>query len=262
MTIDRARSPVVLAREPGIKAREAESLSLALADRYVTLLGDLAPEEWSAVTSCDPWTVKDVSAHLLGWADALCSPRAMGAQARAAFARRKRFGGIVDAQNDAQVEAARSQPPDEVLARLRVMLPRAARLRRRIGGALHYVPAYTSFLGGAINLVYLMNVIYPRVHTLDVAYATGRDPALGAAGERVVADMLKDWARRHYVDATLSLGGRGGGVFVAGAGRRATIAADAAAFAWRLAGRTPATPIELDGDTAAAETWIGGGCPV
>ncbi|MDQ3982420.1 MAG: hypothetical protein M3271_07040 [Actinomycetota bacterium] len=169
----------------------------------------------------------------------------MTSQARAAWTRRKRFGGIVDAQNDVQVEAARSHSPEEILARLRVMLPRAARLRRRVGGALHYVPAYTSFLGGVINVGYVMNAIFPRdllVHTLDVAYATGREAAPGAAGERVVADMLKDWARRRRVDATLSLTRPGGGVFVAGMGERAAISAEAAAFAWRLAGALPRHP--------------------
>ncbi|MDQ3982421.1 MAG: hypothetical protein M3271_07045 [Actinomycetota bacterium] len=59
MTTGRAHAPVVLTRQPGIKGREAEVLTLALAERYVGLLHELAPEEWGAVTSCDPWTVKD-----------------------------------------------------------------------------------------------------------------------------------------------------------------------------------------------------------
>ncbi|MDQ4025653.1 MAG: maleylpyruvate isomerase N-terminal domain-containing protein, partial [Actinomycetota bacterium] len=139
MTANAATMPVLLAEQPGIKAREGRDLSIALADRFVSLLEELSPEEWRAVTACDPWTVKDVAAHLLGWAEAVCSPRAMAAQTRAALRRRKRFANLLDAQNDAQVEAGRAYTTDELTERLRVMLPRAARLRRGLGGALHYV---------------------------------------------------------------------------------------------------------------------------
>jgi uncharacterized protein (TIGR03083 family) len=264
MTVGTRRRPVVLARQPGIGAAEAQRLSLALADRFVALLSELTPQQWETVTSCDPWTVKDIAAHLLGWADAICSPRAMAAQARLAFARRKRLGGIVDAQNDVQVEAARSQSPAEILERLRVMLPKAARVRRRVGGTLRYFPAYMSFLGGAINVGYLMNVIFLRdllVHALDVAHATGRGAELGAAEARVIADMVKDWARRTGADATIELAGPAGGTFVAGNGGRASITADAGAFAWLLAGRAAESPV-IEGDVAAAEGWIARGCPV
>jgi uncharacterized protein (TIGR03083 family) len=254
---------VLLDREPGIKAAEGQALAVALAQRFVSLLDELSPAEWDTVTSCDPWTVKDMAAHLLGWADALCSPRALTAQTRAALRRRKRFGNLLDAQNDAQVELARDLSPEQVLERLRVMLPRAARLRRRVGGALHYVPAYASFLGGTFNVGYLMNVIFPRdliVHTLDVCAATGRPVAFGAADVRIATDMLKDWARRTGADATLDLAGLG--TFVARTGTRAHISADGGAFILHLAGREPATSEEITGDTSAAERWIAAGCPV
>jgi uncharacterized protein (TIGR03083 family) len=257
-------TPVLLDREPGIKAKEGESLALALAERYTSLLEDLSPAEWAAITPCDPWTVKDMSAHLLGWADALCSPRAMASQARAALQRRKRFGNLLDAQNDAQVEIARGLSPEELLDRLRVMLPRAARLRRRLGGPLHYVPAYASFLGGTFNLGYLMNVIFLRdlvVHALDASIATGRSFSFGPAETRVATDMLKDWARRTGADATLELRGLPA-PFVARTGNRAHISAEAGAFVLRLAGRDPGVPEEITGDTEAAQRWIAAGCPV
>lgn len=265
MTLERARSPVVLAAQPGIKAPEGEALARALAADFTGFLGALTPEEWASVTPCDPWTVKDIAGHLLGWCDALCSPRAFASQARAALHRRKRFGNILDAQNDAQVEAARSQSEQDLLDRLRVMLPRAAKLRRRLGASLHYVPAYAKFLGGTFNLGYLMNVIFPRdllVHTIDVAEATGRDAPMGDAAARVAADMLKDWARRTGAAATVELTGPGGGTFVAGDGGRTRISAPTPALVHRLAGRHPSTPIAVEGDTAAAERWLAAGCPV
>lgn len=261
----RTTTPVLLDREPGIKAKEGEALALALAERFTSRLAELSPEEWDSVTSCDPWTVKDVAAHLLGWAEALCSPREMAAQARGALRRRKRFENLLDAQNDVQVEAARSMSTDEVVERLRVMLPKAARLRRRVGGPLHYVPAYASFLGGTFNLGYLMNVIFLRdvvVHGLDVSAATGRPFTFGAPETRVATDMLKDWARRSGADATVELKGLGPGVFVARTGTRARIVAGADAFVLRLAGRDPGVAEEIDGDTEAAHRWIAAGCPV
>lgn len=265
MTLERTQSPVVLATQPGIKPKEGEALSLALGQDFTGLLARLSPEEWAAVTPCDPWTVKDIAAHLLGWCDALCSPRALAAQTRAGLRRRKRFGSILDAHNDGQVEAARPQSPEEVLERLHVMLPRAAKLRRRLGTGLHYVPAYAGFLGGAFNLGYLMNAVFPRdllVHTIDVADATGREVPIGPAGARVAADMLKDWARRTGASATVELTGPGGGTYVAGDGAGATISAPTAAVVHRLAGRTPSAHIAVSGDTTAAEAWLAAGCPV
>lgn len=262
MTLERAKTPVILAAQPGLKAKDGEALSRALADDFTGLLGELSPEEWAAVTACDPWTVKDVAAHLLGWADALCSPREMTAQARAALRRRKRFASLLDAHNDAQVEAARDLSPQEVLDRLRVALPRAAKLRRRLGAPLRYVPAYAGFLGGTFNLGYLLNSIFPRdllVHAIDVADATGRETPISPAGERVAADMLRDWARRTGANATIETPA---GVFVAGDGGRTTISASTPALVHRLAGRRPSTPITIEGDADAAERWLSAGCPV
>ena len=264
MTLERTQAPILLSGQPGIRAKEGEAVSRALAAELVALLETLSPEEWDAITACAPWTVKDIAVHLLGWADALCSPRSFAAQARAALRRRRRFDNLLDAHNDGQVEAGRTMSTQEVVDRLRVMLPRAAKLRRRLGGPLHYVPAYAGFLGGTCNLGYLLNAVFPRdsvVHTIDIAQATGRDVPVSDAGARVAADMLRDWARRRDVDATIELLD-GGPTYVAGRGGRATIRAGTGAIVHRLAGRTPSTEIELGGDTAAAERWLAAGCPV
>jgi uncharacterized protein (TIGR03083 family) len=263
MTATAATMPVILAEQPGIKAAEGRDLSIALANRFVSLLEELSPQEWQAVTVCDPWTVKDVAAHLLSWAEALCSPREMASQTRSALRRRKRFDNLLDAHNDGQVEAARDLSTGELLERMRVMLPRAARLRRRVGGALHYVPAYASFLGGTFNLGYLLNSIFPRdlvVHHGDVCAAVGRPATFDPAGARIAMDMLKDWARRTGADATLVLDGLG--TFIAGTGTRARIEADGYAFVLRLGGRAPEKPEQVSGDVEAARSWIAAGCPV
>lgn len=256
---------MLLAEQPGLTAKDGEELARALAADFVGLLEQLAPAEWDAVTPCDPWTVKDIAAHLLGWAQALCSPKAMGYQVRRTLARRRDFDNLLDAQNDVQVESGRSMSTDEILDGLRTMLPRAAKLRRRLGRPLRYVPAYAGFLGGPFNVGYLMNSIFPRdplVHSLDIAQATGRDVPLSPAAGRVAADMLRDWARRTKADATIELTGPAGGLYVAGDGRRAAITGPTGAVVHRLAGREPAAPITLGGDVTAAERWLAAGCPV
>ncbi|MDQ3956822.1 MAG: maleylpyruvate isomerase family mycothiol-dependent enzyme [Actinomycetota bacterium] len=258
-------TPVVLSLQPGIKSKESEALALDLTSSLVAVLEGLAPEQWDAVTACDPWTVKDIAAHLLGWADALCSPRELASQARGALAHRKELGNIVDAQNHVQVERGRNLGTEELVARLRQAMPRAARFRRRVGGPLHYVPAYMSFLGGTINVGYLMNVIFLRdlvVHKIDICDAVGRDAALGDADGRVIADMLKDWARRSGADARIELTGPGGGIFLAGSGTAASIATDAPGMTRRLAGRPATSEVRIEGDVTAAERWLATGCPV
>ena len=257
-------APVLLAEQPGIKAKDGEALSRALAGHLVQTLKELSSGEWEAVTACAPWTVKDIAAHLLGWCDALCSPREMTTQFRLALRRRRRFANLLDAQNDAQIELYRALSTDELVAHLDEMTLKAARLRRRLGGPLHYVPAYAGFLGGASNVGYLLNAIFPRdlyVHRLDIAEATGREPNLGA-DRRVAVDMLRDWARRTGADARLELSGPAGGVFVAGTGTRATIATDTAGLIWRLAGRKQTSDLRIEGDREAAEGWLAAGCPV
>lgn len=264
MTLERTQAPVTLASQPGIKAKEGEALSRALARDFVALLDSLTPEEWATVTACDPWTVKDVAAHLLGWAEALCSPREMARQARAGLVRRRSFENLLDATNDAQVEAGRSLSTQEIVDRLRTSLPRAAKLRRRLGGPLHYVPAYAGFLGGPFNVGYLLNAIFPRdliVHAIDLGDATGRKVEIGPAGARVAADMLRDWARRQDVDATIELTAPDA-VYVAGNGSRTTISTSTAAIVHRLAGRKPSEDITMTGDAMAGERWLAAGCPV
>ncbi len=58
-----------------------------------------------APTDCPGASVKDIAGHLLGWAEAIVSPRVMMAQTEAALPIRKECPTLVDAQNQIQVEA-------------------------------------------------------------------------------------------------------------------------------------------------------------
>src|SRR5688500_10808360 len=101
----RTSATPVLARvlEPRSGARSME-IADAQARALLELLRSLAPEDWGRVTVCDPWTVKDMAAHLLAWAEATLSPRELVHQFVTSISERKRFDGVIlHAQNDVQV---------------------------------------------------------------------------------------------------------------------------------------------------------------
>jgi uncharacterized protein (TIGR03083 family) len=243
---------VPLDSEPGIGSSEAQRLGAELGRGFVAMLESLPHATWNATTVCAPWTVKDISAHVLGWAEALTSFKEMRSQVTRALRRAKEFGNTTDAQNGIQVEDRREASPAELIDRLRVKLPAAATSRRKMARFVHYVPAYVPFLGGVINLGYLLNPIFLRdmvVHTIDISEAAGIEPALGPAAGRVVRDMIKDWARRYDVAARFDLSGPLGGAFVYGTGHRGTIVGSGVDLIKVFAGRADPAVLSVDGDS-------------
>ena len=246
---------------PGIAPAESEQLGLALSDALTSLLADLTAEEWAATTRCAPWTVKDMSAHLLGWAEALTSFRELRSQVTRGIRRAKEFGNPTDAQNNIQVEDRRDLSPTEIVDRLHVTLPKEGVSRRRFGTALRYVPIYTSYLGGVCNAGYLFNTIFLRdlvIHRLDIYAATGREGVETQADERVMSDMIKDWARRTAANVQISDGER---VYVAGAGT-STIEAPLYRVIEVLAGRGEPRELDIDNDRSTVEGLLDRGVPV
>lgn len=255
---------VQLGTQPGIARNEAYGLAAEMNARFLQQLRALAPDDWRRVTICAPWTVKDIAAHLLGWAEALTSVRELTHQARAALPRLKEFGNIIDAQNQVQVDERATLSTEELIGRLELAMPRAARRRRRLG-SLHYLPAFVPYLGGMINLGYVVNVIFLRdllVHRIDVARATDGDPLLGSAEERVIADMLRDWSRRASAALVIDLTGPGGGSYVAGDGSGGRVEADAADFVHLLARRAEQDVADVHGNEERIRGWLAVPCPV
>src|SRR3712207_6133304 len=105
---------VHLANQPGISPAESERLGTELGESMTKLLRDLSDEEWGRVTRCAPWTVKDVTAHLVGWAEALTSMKEMRSQVIRGIKRSKEFGNPTDAQNNIQVEDRAHLSKDEL----------------------------------------------------------------------------------------------------------------------------------------------------
>ena len=252
---------VRLADEPGIGPAESERLGNELGTSLIALLRDLSEEEWGNVTRCAPWTVKDVVAHLVGWGEALTSMKEMRSQVTRGIKRSKEFGNPTDAQNNIQVEDRAHLSATELTQQLETLVPKESVVRRRFGTAVRYLPLYSGYLGGFFNAGYLFNTIFLRdmlIHRLDIYAATDRDPVLTSADERVISDMLKDWARRRGANVMIEDEDR---VYVAGPGTN-TIAAPAHHVIDALAGRRDPGTLDIRGDRSSVEEWIRQGVPI
>lgn len=231
----------------------------AQARALLDLLRSLAPEDWGRVTVCDPWTVKDMAAHLLAWAEATLSPRELVHQFVTSISERKRFDGIIlHAQNDVQVRERAALGPAEVLRRLETILPRFNRARRVLRYPMKLVPYRDSFSGDWITLGVIAETTFTRdhfMHRLDVSAAVGREPIAIPSDATIVADVVREWAKRTGADVLLELSGPAGGTYLCGTGRAGVLHADAFDLMRRLAGR-PAESLVVEGDADQVEGWL------
>jgi len=225
------------------------------------LLAQLRPltaDDWSRPTDNTGWSVKDVAAHLLGWAEAMTSPAESFRQVAAAFPRRKGAGGVTNAQNAVQVATRAHLTPDEVIARLERSLPRFLKVRRAAGVIGKPLPLYNVLLGWT-SVAFVADAIYTRdvfMHRIDIAQAVGRDLDVDGADERIVLDCLREWEVASKANARLELTGPAGGTFVAGEGRGATIRGSAIDLCRLFAGRAAISDFEIEGSRADAERWL------
>jgi uncharacterized protein (TIGR03083 family) len=243
---------------PGIRHSEATELAESQYGKLITTLHDLSEEEWNAPTDCDRWRVRDIVAHMMGWAEAIISPPEMIRQARAARKRKAELGGSLNAQNEVQVDERRDMTTAELLAEFEGLVPRFVKRRRIMGGAGRYVPYYSSALGRT-NLGFVMNVIFTRdafMHRVDITRATKRDLDLGDPERRLVADAAKQWARESDAVARLHFTGPAGGYFFTADNPAATITGDAIEFCRMLTGRADHSVMKVEGDERMAKRWL------
>ena len=250
--------PTRVAEMGGISHSEATELGKAEHRALVELLEGLSDEDWNQVTDCDPWTVRDIIAHLLAWAEATTSPKVFFAQAKATRRYTKEFGVKLDAQNQAGVEMRKDMTPAQLLEALRRSNPRFRKLRGALGAVGKPLPLYNSFLGWT-TLGFLADVIFLRdhfMHRIDITRAVGRDfRFLGHEG-RIVADVVRHWNRVAKPDARLVLTGDAGGDFLLGTEERSTIIGDALEFCRLMSGRAEPSVMEVEGDTYAARSYL------
>lgn len=235
---------------------------MQLAESQMTALENelrrLDPDDWDKQTDCDRWTVRDIVAHVIGWAEAITSPRVFFDQAKLTRSMRKELTQKVDAQNEAQVVARRHLSTDELIEALSKVTPRFLAVRRSVGYVGKFVPLYNNAVGFT-TLGFLARQIFMRdhfMHRIDISRATGKPMTLGEPERRIVADVVRHWARVSQSDAQLELTGDAGGVFETGTGRKATISGDALDFCRLMCGRADVSAFEFEGDEGAARAWL------
>ncbi len=251
-------TPTRVAGMRGLSHSEATELGKAEHRALVELLDELSDEDWNTVTDCDPWKVRDIIAHLLGWAEATTSPKVFFAQAKATRRVAKEFGVKLDAQNQAGVEMRKDMTPAQLLEALRRSNPRFMKLRSVLGAAGKPLPIYNSFLGWT-TLGFVADVIFLRdhfMHRIDITRAVGRDFRFLGHEARIVADVVRHWNRLAKPNARLVLTGEAGGEFILGTEERSTITGDALEFCRLMSGRAEPSAMEVEGDTYAARSYL------
>ena len=247
-----------VAEMKGLDLSESMRLAEYELDQLIAVLRRLDTNDWDKPTDCDRWTVRDITAHVLGWAEALTSPAEMVRQSNATRRIRKEIAVKLDAQNEAQVRARRDLSPADLLARLESAGQRFLRLRRRVGVVGRPIPVMVPPVG-LTNVRFLMVQIFTRdhfMHRIDITRATGEELILGSEDAWLVADVVRHWVRAAKPDARLELTGPAGGTFVCGTGGRSIIRGDAIEFCRLMAGRADVSVMEVERDEAAARRWL------
>lgn len=242
----RARSSAP--RRPQLSHRRAIELAATEYARFLDLLQHLDRDDWSRPTECPGWDVRAMAGHTVGMAQMATGLRETLRQDRAA---KKRGGDPLDALTALQVEEHAHLSPEELVARLAEVGPRAARGRGRMPALVRRAPLPDrQDVGGTTErwtIGFLNDVILTRdpwMHRMDICRATGRTPELTADHDGVlVADVVREWAERHGRPYRLVLGGPAGGTFQHGDDVR-ELRMDAVDFCRVLSGRRADAPVE------------------
>ncbi len=234
---DRATGAASLAHADWTRAADEEYR------RLLSLLRGLDQAQWSSPTDCDGWDVRALTAHLAGGAQWSASVREFVRQARRAR-RLLPDADVVDGMNAVQVAARTDRTPDQLLAELAEVAPKAVRARHRLPRPLRALRVPFGSPLGTQPLGYLYDRILTRdtwLHRVDIARAVDRPLELTAEHDgRIVADVVDEWAELHGQPFTLELTGPAGGRWRRGHGGE-QIRLDAVEFCRILSGRAPGT---------------------
>lgn len=213
--------------------------------RLVALLASLGDDDWERPTACDGWSVRDMTAHLLGAAAGNASMIENTRQlVRGGLRVRGTDRPLIDGINEVQIEDRGGLSPTQLVTAIEATADAAVRGRRRTPAPLRAVKV-PGPLGAPLAMGELMDKVYTRdqwMHRIDIARATDRPLQLDAAHDgRIVADIVRDWAHAHGEPVRLELTGPAGGNYEhrsPDAIERVTL--DAVAFCLAISGRTPA----------------------
>ncbi len=226
-------------RPPALDRDTAYRLAATEYERFLGLLRDLQPGDWSRPTECPGWDVRTMAAHVLGMAEMASSVRELARQSRLAA----KAGGGIDALTGLQVREHSDLDGAAIVAGLEAAAPRAVRFRRRLSRVAGRVKLPEEQVVGGDRewwrIGFLLDVVLTRdvwMHRIDVSRATGCEPQLTPGHDGVlVADVVAEWAGRHGRPYRLRLTGRAGGEWSSGTGEE--IELDAVEFCRILSGR-------------------------
>ena len=235
-------APVRAAELPQTPPDRAAALADAEYAALLTLLRDLASEDWEHPTDCTGWSVRDVVAHTIGALDEAAHPLTL---VRHVLNARRRHGhlALLDGINAEQVNERRDWPVGRLIDELARLIPAGIRGRRRMPNVVRRITPSTAPLPAGAPLSYLFDVIYTRdvwMHRLDIARAVGCQFETTFAGREVVQQVVRDLAR-HWdgPPLILHLTGPHGGAWALGTEAPiTTVRADAVEYCRLLSGRS------------------------
>ncbi|WP_244976007.1 maleylpyruvate isomerase family mycothiol-dependent enzyme [Nocardia huaxiensis] len=232
-----------LLRQPALDRPAAMALAATEYERITAAVARLRPDDWGKPTDCTEWTVHQMISHVVGMAAMAASVRENLRQNRIASKRPHGEAEMIDALTALQVREFGRRAPEELLALLRELGPKAARGRRRAPGLIRRRSMPESLVVNGIaeewTFGYLIDVILTRdpwMHRIDLSRATGHDHDLTAEHDgRIVDDVVREWAQRHGKPYRLTLTGPAGGSWGSSDGEALEL--DAIEFCRILSGR-------------------------
>ena len=231
---------------PPLEHDEAMRLAAVEYDRFLDVVRNLQPDDWSKPTDCTEWDVRAMVGHNLGNFEGAASVREMASQQLKAARRAKRDGSSpLDAMTAVQVDERARLTTAELLDRLERIVPKAVKGRTRAPALLRNGLKLDLSEGIKRPLGYLLDAVYTRdswMHRVDLARATQRPMVLTPEHDgRIVANVVADWAANHGKPFHLVLTGPAGGTYVheTDAGEPESHELDAVEFGRILAGRAP-----------------------
>lgn len=251
---------------PYVTADEAYRLLEHEFARFSQLLDKLSDDDWHKPTACTAWNVRDMLAHQAGGYASGASYREMIRQ----YSARPKPGQLPeDAVNDLQVGERRDRSPEEIIAELRQVAPKAMQ-----NWAYGFKPVKLISIphpvSGRLSLRHLMWVIHSRdtwMHRLDICRTTGNNFEQTAEHDgRIAALVMLDVARqlrKKLPDKALvfELAGVAGGTWKIGTGTEvARLCMDVLDFNIFVSGRFSydegLSRAELSGDTELLKTIL------
>ena len=231
-----------------IKRMEARALASAEFEKFAALAASLTPQEWATDTDCVGWDVHKMALHVLGSADSQASPLVFIHQLRKGLPLNKEIDSHhwVDGLNELQIRERSNLTTSEVVEQLRSVGPKAVKGRFGTPLPMRYLPVPFGEPIGWMPVNYLLEVGFTRdvwAHRIDIHAVIGRPMELEAGhDDRLVADIVGEWAQVHGEPFELHLTGLAGGTFSQGTNGEC-VEMDALDFIRTLAGRLTGTGV-------------------